>query len=99
MYQRLDGLCQNWQSEYKEAVTSEECEEIRQFYKPYLEKYESKYRILYRMLQQPNKELTSLLPTKEPCLLLWEVLKKLGKGHSKYLMIREALPQMLYPQL
>ena len=41
--QRLDGLYQNWQAEYKEAVTSEECEEIRRFYKPYLEKYKSKY--------------------------------------------------------
>ena len=39
--QRLDGLYQNWQAEYKEAVTSEECEEIRRFYKPYLEKYKS----------------------------------------------------------
>ena len=36
--QRLDGLYQNWQAEYKEAVTSEECDEIRRFYKPYLEK-------------------------------------------------------------
>ena len=60
--QRLDGLYQNWQAEYKEAVTSEECEEIRRFYKPYLEKYESKYRILYQMLQQASKEQTSLLP-------------------------------------
>ena len=49
--QRLDGLYQNWQAEYKEPVTLEECEEIRRFYKPYLEKYESKYRILYQMLQ------------------------------------------------
>ena len=46
----------------------EECEEIRRFYKPYLEKYESKYRILYQMLQQPRKEWTSLLPTEEPTL-------------------------------
>ena len=53
--QRLDGLYKNWQAEYKEAVTSEECEEIRRFYKPYLEKYESKYRILYQILQQANK--------------------------------------------
>ena len=36
--QRPDGLYQNWQAEYKEAVTSEACEEIRRFYKPYLEK-------------------------------------------------------------
>ena len=32
--QRLNGLYQNWQPEFKEAVTSEECEEIRKFYKP-----------------------------------------------------------------
>ena len=68
IYQRLDGLFQNWQAEYKEAVTSEECEEIRRFYKPYLEKYESKYRILYQMLQQASKEQTRLLPPKEPTL-------------------------------
>ena len=64
--QRLNGLYQNWQAEYKEAVTSEECEEIRKFYKPYLEKYESKYRILYKILQQVSKEPTRLLPPKEP---------------------------------
>ena len=66
--QRLDRLYQNWQAEYKEAVTSEECEEIRRFYKPYLEKYESKYRILYQMLQQANQEQVSLLSTQEPTL-------------------------------
>ena len=64
--QRVDGLYQNWQGEYKEAVTSEECEEIRSFYKPYLEKYESKYRILYKILQQVSKELTRFLPLEEP---------------------------------
>ena len=64
--QRLDGLYQNWQAEYKEAVTSEECDEIRRFYEPYLEKYESKYRILYQMLQQASKEQTRLLPPEEP---------------------------------
>ena len=66
--QRLDGLYQNWQAEYKEAVTSEECKEIRRFYKPYLKKYESKYRILYQMMQQVNKEQTSQLSTQEPNL-------------------------------
>ena len=40
------------------ANTIEECEEIRNFYKPYLDKYESKYRILYQLLQQPR-----LVPT------------------------------------
>ena len=64
--QRLNRLYQNWQAEYKEAVTSEEYEEIRKFYKPYLEKYEPKYRILYKILQQVNKELTRLLPPEEP---------------------------------
>ena len=46
----------------------EECEEIRRFYKPYLEKYESKYIILYQMLQQANRSIgqTSLLSTQEP---------------------------------
>ena len=53
--QRLNELYKNWQAEYKDAMTSEECEEIRRFYKPYLEKYESKYRILYQILQQANK--------------------------------------------
>ena len=66
--QRLDELYKNWQAEYKDTVTSEECEEIRKFYKPYLEKYESKYRILYQILQQAHKpvEQTSLLSTQEP---------------------------------
>ena len=66
--QRLTDLYRNWQAEYKDAVTLEECEEIRRYYKPYLEKYESKYRILYQMLQQANKPIgqTSLLSTQEP---------------------------------
>ena len=64
--QRLDGLYQHWQAECKEAVTSEEYEEIRRFYKPYLEKYKSKYRILYKMLQQVSKEPTRLSPPEEP---------------------------------
>ena len=62
------GCTQNWQAEYKEAVTSEECKEIRRLYKPYLEKYESIYRTLYQMLQQANKEQVSLLSTQEPTL-------------------------------
>ena len=65
--QRLTDLYRNWQAEYKDAITSEECKEIRRFYKPYLEKYESKYRILYQMLQQAIKPIgqTSLLSTQE----------------------------------
>ena len=27
--QRIDGLYQNWQVEYKEAITTEQCEEIQ----------------------------------------------------------------------
>ena len=41
-------------AEYGNANTIEECEEIKKFYKPYLEKYESKYRVLYHLLQQPS---------------------------------------------
>ena len=37
--QRLDGLYLNWQAEYKEAVTTEQCEEIQQFYELYVRKY------------------------------------------------------------
>ena len=51
---RLDELHKNWHAEYGNANTIEECEEIKKFYKPYLEKYESKYRVLYHLLQQPS---------------------------------------------
>ena len=51
---RLDDLYKNWHAEYGNANTMEECEEIKRFYKPYLEKYESKYRVLYHLLQQPS---------------------------------------------
>ena len=51
---RLDELYKNWHAEYGNANTIEECEEIKNFYKPYLEKYESKYRVLYHLLQQPS---------------------------------------------
>ena len=51
--QRLDDLYKNWHAEYGSTATiMEECDEIKRFYKPYLEKYESKYRILYHLLQQ-----------------------------------------------
>ena len=36
---RLDELYKNWHEEYGNANTIEECEEIKKFYKPYLEKY------------------------------------------------------------
>ena len=51
---RLDDLYKNWHTEYGNTNTIEECEEIKRFYKPYLEKYESKYRVLYHLLQQPS---------------------------------------------
>ena len=54
--QRLDGLYQNWQVEYKEAMTPEQCEEIQQFYEPYVMKYETKYKILYKILKQASQE-------------------------------------------
>ena len=56
IYQKLNDLYKNCQMEYKNAITSEDCEEEKRFYKPYLKIYESKYRILYRMLQQANKQ-------------------------------------------
>ena len=40
----LNELYKNWHVEYGNAKTLEECEEIKNFYKPYLEKYKSKYR-------------------------------------------------------
>ena len=54
--QRLDGLYQNWQAEYKEAMTSEQCENIQRFYEPYVQKYETKYKILYQTLRQAIDE-------------------------------------------
>ena len=32
--QRIDGLYQNWQAEYKEAITTEQCEEIQKSMNP-----------------------------------------------------------------
>ena len=58
--QRLDDLCRNWHAEYGNATTIVGCDEIKRFYKPFLEKYESKYRILYHLLQQ-----LSLISTQE----------------------------------
>ena len=59
--QRLDELYKNWHAEYRDAVLTEDCEEIKRFYKPYLEKYESKYRILYHLLHQSMS-----FPTQDP---------------------------------
>ena len=56
----LHEMYKNWHAEYGNATTLEECEEIKNFYKPYLDKYESKYRLLYHLLQQPG-----MIPTSE----------------------------------
>ena len=66
--QKLAELYGNWQAEYRNAVTPEDCEEVKRFYKPHLEKYESKYRILYQMLQQANRQMgqAGLLSVQEP---------------------------------
>ena len=55
--QKLNDLYRNWQAEYKNAVTSEDCDEVKRFSKPFLEKHESKNRILYQMLQQTNRQI------------------------------------------
>ena len=51
---RLNEMYRNWHAEYGNATTIKECEEIKNFYKPYMDKYESKFRILYQLLQQPR---------------------------------------------
>ena len=68
IYQKFCDLYGNWQAEYRNAVTLEDCEEVKRFCKPYLEKYKSKYRILYQMLQQANRQMgqTGLLSVQEP---------------------------------
>ena len=49
-------LYKNWQAEYKEAMTSEQCEDIQRFYEPHVRKYETKYKILYQTLKQAIDE-------------------------------------------
>ena len=51
-------MYKNWHVEYRNANILGECKEIKNFYKPYLEKYESKYRVLYHLLQKPRLILT-----------------------------------------
>ena len=48
--QKLNDLYRNWQAKYKNTVTPEDCDDVKRFYKSFLDKYESKYRILYHML-------------------------------------------------
>ena len=61
--QQLDGIYQNWKAKYKEAITEEQCEEIQQFYEPYVSKYETKYKILYQMCRQASQEWARVSPT------------------------------------
>ena len=56
--QKLADLYGNWQAEYRNALTLENCEEVKRFYMLFLEKYESKYRILYQILQQANRQIS-----------------------------------------
>ena len=60
IHQRIDGLYQNWKAEYKEAITTEQCEEIQKFYEPYVMKYEMKYKVLYQILRQVSREQTKI---------------------------------------
>ena len=66
--QRIDGLYQNWQAEYKEVITTEQCEEIQQFYEPYVMKYETKYKILYQILRQASQEHTRAPSSRVPLM-------------------------------
>ena len=46
--------------EYKEAITTEQCEEIQKFYEPYVVKYKTKYKVLYQILRQASRERTKV---------------------------------------
>ena len=83
--QRLHALYRNWHAEYGNAATIEECDEMKRFYKPFLEKYESKYRILYQLLQQ-----LSLISTQETTLGITPSLPTLDDAPS--LRQREWIP-------
>ena len=54
--QKLEGLYKNWQAEYKEAMTLEQCEDIHRFYEPHVQKYEMKYKMLCQALKQVSGE-------------------------------------------
>ena len=54
--QKLSSLYKNWQAEYQEALTPEQCEDIRRFYEPHVQKYETKYKFLCQMLNQAIDE-------------------------------------------
>ena len=55
-----DGLYQNWQAEYAQAITTEQCEEIQKFYESYVLKYETKHKVLYQILRQAISEWSNI---------------------------------------
>ena len=54
--QRLTDLYRNWQAEYRDAMISEECEEIRRFYKPYLESMNLNIEFFIRCNSKPTSQ-------------------------------------------
>ena len=80
--QRLDGLYLNWQAEYKEAVTTEQCEEIQQFYEPYVRKFKTKYKILYQMLRQASQEQIRIPSSQIPMSGMTPSLASLDDTHA-----------------
>ena len=82
--QKLADLYGNWQAECRNAVITEDYEEVKRFYKPYLEKYESKYRILYQMLQHANRQMgqAGLLSVQEPTSKITPSLAALDDGQA-----------------
>ena len=87
MDQKLKDLYRNWQAEYKNTVIPEDCDVVKRFYKPFLDKYESKYRILYQMLQHMTRpiDLPNMPSTYEqtsdftPCLAVLDDAQALMK--------------------
>ena len=75
--QRLDELYKNWHAEYRDTLSTKDCEEIKRFYKQYLEKYESKYRILYHLLHQSIS-----FSTQEPTPEITPSLAALDNAHT-----------------
>ena len=92
--QGLDKLYKNWHAEYRDAVSVEDGEEIRKFYKPYLEKYESKYMILYHLLQQSGSFSTQE-PTSEVTPSLAALDNAQALSHREWIRSepREDVPQ------
>ena len=82
--QKLTNLYRNCQAGNRSAITSEDCEEVKRFYRPYLEKYESKYRIFYQMLQQANRHIgqAGVLSAQEPTFEITPILAALDNAQA-----------------